>query len=117
MLRRSSLSRIEREVKQALRGLEEKERRVHAIRGKLERVYSKLPPLLKLLELARPVDRGFYGQFYPMIRMAHSEAMELAVKLDELQSAIEVDKEKLQRLLALIQILKERGRKGKRWFW
>lgn len=116
MFRRSLMAKLERKLKQALKGLEGKEKRVLAMRSKLERTYSELPPLLKLLELVRPVDRELYDQFQPMVRMAHSEAMELANELDELQSTIERDKESLQRLLALVQILKERSRKRRKWF-
>ncbi len=84
------------------------------MRGKLERTYAKLPPLFRLLELARPLDRELYERLYPMVKEAHSEAMELANRIDELQSVIEGEKESLQRLLALVQVLKERSR-GRGW--
>jgi len=116
VFRRSPVTKLERKLKQALKGLEDKEKRVYAMRSKLERAYSELPPLLKLLELVRPVDRELYDQFHPLVRMAHSEAMELANELDELESTIRRDKESLQRLLAFVQILKERSRKRRKWF-
>jgi hypothetical protein len=41
--------------------------------------------------------------------------MELANRIDELQSTIEGEMENLRRLLALIQVLRERSRR--RWRW
>ena len=111
MFRRSRVARLERKLKRALKRLEAKERELQALRRKLERTYARLPPLLRLLELARPLDRELYERFYPMVREAHSEAMELANRIDELQSAIEGEMESLRRLLALVQVLKERSRK------
>jgi DNA repair exonuclease SbcCD ATPase subunit len=115
VFRRSRAARLEKKLKRALKKLEAKERELRALRRRLESTYAQLPPLLRLLELARSFDRELYERFYPRVREAHSEAMELANRIDELQSTIEGEMENLRRLLALIQVLRERSRG--RWRW
>lgn len=111
MLRRSLLDRLERKLERALKELEKRERRARAIVSRLERVYARLPPLADMLERARDVDAELYEQLMPAVKEAHAEVMELANELDELVSFIEREREKLQRLLALVQLLKERSRR------
>ena len=118
MLERRTLDRLERVLKRLLARLEEKERRVAFLKGRLERIYSRLPQLLSLLEAARSLDQGLYSNLYPPAREVWVEAIRIANELDELAELVERDRERVRMLLALIQILKERSRSGrrKRWF-
>ncbi len=112
-----ALKRVERKLRRSLRKLEERERLIALTFQRLELLYAKLGFLRGAVERVREADAASYAALRESLRLSASEIMAMANELEELKREAELAKEEVLRLLALVEVLKERSRRPRRPLW
>lgn len=111
MLKRSTLKRLRKKVEGALKELDRRERRASNLMERVRRTYAMMVPLMSRLEAVRSYNQPAYRAYRRSLRAISSELMSIALELEEISEELRMEREWLERLRALLDVLEERMRR------
>ena len=99
------LELVEKRLQALLREVEKRERIIADLTGKLEQQFLMVQSLMDKMRALGHVPAELRNR----VREVYSTIFALANEVDEIREELAANKEMIQRVLALIELLKERG--------